>query len=300
MGNPERIKADSSNNLAEVLTGIFPARKSYWNKNPWNKLNISFLPDIPFGPDPEVLASALFDSLEDELELLVKHFALKRISVGGLNPRGSSVLSSVKFTGKKSEKELHLTAIEANKLIDVIKRGEYTDSILLSLFISPEKVFSFILPRQMDFKTLFSTAGELNEFKLENFTDSIDRTSLTPEAIIGSTPIRHLSISGWQFESHSDLLFTYPNFNRTIAMKEIKEKHEEPCINCLVCASVCPAGLYPATLYHHLKEENLAESIAMGLKYCMYCRRCSIVCPSNIPLSTLLIDSAKPESGDSV
>ncbi|MCK5198747.1 MAG: hypothetical protein KAR21_10370 [Spirochaetales bacterium] len=76
--------------------------------------------------------------------------------------------------------------------------------------------------------------------------------------------------------------------------------NEEPCCNCLVCASVCPSGLYPSLLYHHLKEENLNESIAMGLKYCSSCEKCSIFCPSGLPLSKIIIEGQKSVIGENL
>ena len=300
IGDTTQREVEKSENLAVLLTRIFPEKKGYWGKKPWYKLHISFLPDIPFGPDPEVLESFLFDSLEDDLELLINHFKLKGISLYGINNSGKKVIPNITYSKKTNRTELNLTAFEAGKLIEVLKYNKYTERDLISVFINQEQIFSYSLSAKTDFASLFTSADQLKDQKIEDFIDVINGNPLTGDLLVTDSHIHFISFKNWRFESDSNFLFTYPDFNRSIKMVQLDKKNEEPCINCLVCSSICPADLYPAQLYHHLIEENLAEAIAMGLDLCMSCRRCSVVCPSNIPLSAKIIDSKSSGSGDSL
>jgi ferredoxin len=292
IGNWSQRDAKLSDDLGETLSSIFPERKSYWEKHKWKSLNISFRPVVPFGPDPEILSSYLFENLEDDLQLLINKFSLREIIVSGL--------PSLPEKGNESRKQLHLTALELKKLIEVCRSEKLSDFQILSVFVDPENIFTFAVSSPLDFSFLFSTAPELKNVQIEDFIDTINGVSLNGEDLIGETPVRYISQRNWRFESNSNILFNYPEFNRKIRMTESSGLAEEPCINCLTCAAVCPAGIYPATIYHHLKEENLTEAIAMGLNYCMFCRRCSVVCPSRIPLSAEIIKTVRINRGDSV
>jgi len=285
IGDLSQREAKLSDDLGETLSSIFPERKSYWGKQKWKYLNISFSPAVPFGPDPEKLSSYLFKNLEDDLQSLIKKFSLQDITVSGLPS----------FAEKRNEnrKQLHLTALELKKLVEVIRSEKLSDFEFLSVFIDRENIYTFAVPSPVDFSFIFSTAPELKNMQIDDFVDAINGVSLNGEDPIGETPVRYISRRNWRFESSSNILFSYPEFNRTIRMTESAGLTEEPCINCLTCTAVCPAGIYPATIYHHLKEDNMTESIAMGLNYCMFCRRCSVVCPSRIPLSAEIIKAVR-------
>ena len=59
-----------------------------------------------------------------------------------------------------------------------------------------------------------------------------------------------------------------------------------PCVFCSFCEDVCPAGIIPHLLYHHVENDVIDETL---LKYkvfnCVECNLCSYVCPSKIPVA---------------
>ena len=298
IGSPIQKEIQSSENLSTLLNHIFPERSGYWNQKKWNSIRISFLPNIPFGPDPHTLSSFLFDSLYDNIELLINKFALKHVTISGLEKPDKKILPNINYNNRDSRQELSLSALELRKLIDAVKTNQYSENKLLSIFIDTDHIFTYLISSDLSFSDLFSKANELKDYALEDFVDTINGLELSGDSIISQSQINYISLSNWRFKSNSGFFMTYPNFNRSISMIEHIEKLEEPCINCLSCASICPSGIYPATLYHLLKDGALAEASAMALNTCMFCRKCSVVCPSNIPLSKTIIENIIPNTGD--
>ena len=298
IGGAGRCEIEKSDSLTTVLAELFPERKGYWTLRSGKLLNISFSPDIPFGPDPEMITPFLFDDFKKDLEYLIKEYNLEQISLSGLVQSRRKDVKGVIYSDKVNRKELSISAYEAKKLIEVTREGSTSDDILLSLFIKPEQVYTFIVPNNINFSFLFSSVPELKDFNIDEFIDTISGSTLSSETVIASSPIRYIGLKGWRIDNSSGVLFPAPYFNRPMKMTHMENKNGEPCCNCLACASVCPADLYPALLYHHLKEENINESTAMGLNYCSSCRKCSIVCPSGIPLSKIIIKGLKSNSGE--
>lgn len=60
--------------------------------------------------------------------------------------------------------------------------------------------------------------------------------------------------------------------------------HEQPCIRCGDCASVCPERLDPQRLLLRLRDGRLGEAANEGALDCTLCGRCEAACPSRIPL----------------
>ncbi len=294
------LDVNKSDDLTAVLVELFPEKKGYWIKNNSQKLNISFNPDSPFGPDPEMLQSSLFKDFDNDLELLIKEYNLKQISVSGLSLNERKEVTGIISSNKENRNDLFLSAFETKKLVEATRDGRFSDEVLFTVFLSPEEIYTYIVSADMSFTALFSSAPELKNLNMEEFIDILSGYPIEENAVIASSPTRYISIKKWNIDRSSNFLFPYPEYNKPIKMK-LKEKNtEEPCSNCLVCASVCPASLYPAILFHHLKEENFSEALSMGLNYCSSCRRCSLVCPSSIPLSKTIIKGLNTSSGDSL
>ncbi|HTA65170.1 MAG TPA: 4Fe-4S dicluster domain-containing protein [Xanthomonadaceae bacterium] len=60
--------------------------------------------------------------------------------------------------------------------------------------------------------------------------------------------------------------------------------HEQPCIRCGDCATVCPAQLQPQRLLLQLHYGHLHDAERDGALDCIECGRCDTACPSRIPL----------------
>jgi len=60
---------------------------------------------------------------------------------------------------------------------------------------------------------------------------------------------------------------------------------ERPCIFCGFCDEICPAGLMPHHLFHHVERNIIDETLLRFKIYdCNECNLCAYVCPSKIPL----------------
>ncbi|MGV6989102.1 electron transport complex subunit RsxC [Testudinibacter sp. P80/BLE/0925] len=59
---------------------------------------------------------------------------------------------------------------------------------------------------------------------------------------------------------------------------------EQNCIRCSSCSDACPVQLLPQQLYWFARSEDHAKSEQYDLSACIECGVCAYVCPSNIPL----------------
>ncbi|QIW14941.1 electron transport complex subunit RsxC [Pasteurellaceae bacterium RH1A] len=59
---------------------------------------------------------------------------------------------------------------------------------------------------------------------------------------------------------------------------------ERSCIRCSSCSDACPVGLLPQQLYWYARSEDHDKSKAYHLDACIECGVCAYVCPSYIPL----------------
>ncbi|CAL4319303.1 Ion-translocating oxidoreductase complex subunit C [Buchnera aphidicola (Mindarus abietinus)] len=59
---------------------------------------------------------------------------------------------------------------------------------------------------------------------------------------------------------------------------------EKECIFCSKCSEVCPINLLPQKLYWYIKEENHIKTKEYNINSCIECKSCELVCPSNISL----------------
>ncbi len=60
--------------------------------------------------------------------------------------------------------------------------------------------------------------------------------------------------------------------------------HDNTCIRCSRCYTVCPTGLEPALLGKLCDHNKVDEAVERGLMDCIECGSCAFVCPAAIPL----------------
>jgi Na+-transporting NADH:ubiquinone oxidoreductase subunit A len=64
-----------------------------------------------------------------------------------------------------------------------------------------------------------------------------------------------------------------------------------PCVSCIACEEVCPAGLMPHLIHKLLYQDALEEAEHAGTALCVGCGLCSYVCPSKIELRRQFLDA---------
>jgi len=73
-----------------------------------------------------------------------------------------------------------------------------------------------------------------------------------------------------------------------LGASEARAPAELPCIRCGACIEACPWGLAPTRLFKLVRIGKATAAFREGLSRCTECGCCSYVCPSRIPLSSIL------------
>ena len=70
---------------------------------------------------------------------------------------------------------------------------------------------------------------------------------------------------------------------------QLPDQKQENCVRCGNCLKICPAGLFPESLYRCATKENEVDEhenlIKQTAVLCTECALCNSVCPSRLPLS---------------
>lgn len=67
-----------------------------------------------------------------------------------------------------------------------------------------------------------------------------------------------------------------------------KMYQEGPCVRCAKCVDCCPANIVPNIIAGYARKKMVEEAIAKGLFLCIDCGLCAYVCPARIPLAQIL------------
>jgi electron transport complex protein RnfC len=82
-------------------------------------------------------------------------------------------------------------------------------------------------------------------------------------------------------------------------LEEFHKENRSSCINCGECRNVCPVGLDPEELYKKIlvSGKKFANAASPDLSTeCHACGCCEIVCPSHLPLSSVISSFALREN----
>ncbi len=80
---------------------------------------------------------------------------------------------------------------------------------------------------------------------------------------------------------------SYPilkNVTGVLVFSREREDGSRECIRCGRCVSVCPMGLLPTNLYHHIRKSDWTNAQKEGVLDCIECGSCAYSCPAKISL----------------
>lgn len=97
---------------------------------------------------------------------------------------------------------------------------------------------------------------------------------------------------GYTRFSESNAFFSRLAGKARFPMDATLHGEERPCINCGYCQKKCPVDLFPQFVMKAFLAGDMEEAVRLGLPDCTGCGMCSVVCPSNIELTSIL-DQAK-------
>lgn len=90
--------------------------------------------------------------------------------------------------------------------------------------------------------------------------------------------------------------FNKPSYSRTF-LSALRQRpfdmdcgmhgEERACVNCGICATVCPVDILPQFMMKAIHGGEVEEALKHGLLDCLACGLCAYVCPSKIALSAL-------------
>jgi len=67
-----------------------------------------------------------------------------------------------------------------------------------------------------------------------------------------------------------------------MSTKAAKSPQPGPCIRCSRCVDQCPMGLMPNDLVRFVERGREADALAYGIRDCIECGVCAYVCPAKI------------------
>lgn len=90
----------------------------------------------------------------------------------------------------------------------------------------------------------------------------------------------------WQFALHPDHTINLDHNNRSLAqLLEEKEPTSRICMACGSCGGTCTAGQFEPISFRHILlmvRRGETESVRSELTKCMYCGKCTLVCPRGV------------------
>ena len=267
-------------NVSQWLRVLLPEKYNYFKYKSQSELYVNLVPDGPFGPDYDVLIPLLFSDFTLAVQKMKKSAEFKNIFL----------INNHSF---QADSLFILSIFEFYKLYNAIMTGEIPDSFLVSVFISQDELYSFLLPAGLELQKLVTLHKKLENFVRENpqtgFINPVTKKSFSikTDTISAETSVLCFTESGYQLLPDNNFLSAFPNYNKKFILSKKQKPHHNSisCINCLACAEYCPAGLYPNYLYHYLMNNKADDAARLRMESCIHCGYCSLVCPSELPLT---------------
>ncbi|MCK4537345.1 MAG: hypothetical protein KAV42_00970 [Candidatus Krumholzibacteria bacterium] len=285
--------ADCGKDIESVLRFLFPRKYPHMCAMDHTRLSVRFRTGDPFGPGPGVLCDSLFPELKDDVLTVRDRFGLKSIEISGLGEEKVFEEEKVVFSPQAGKGDaVQLTALEFRRLAVLCRERKLEDSVLLSVFLTPDNIFSFFLPIGKKISEVFDAREEIKSFISEHpgtrayHPVTGKMYDIETDIACPDNSLVTFTGTGYVLSPANTGIFGFPWFGKKASMRRLREqdRKEYPCSNCLKCVDVCPSGIDPSLLYHHLRADNVDEALGLGLECCTRCGLCSFVCPSDIDL----------------
>lgn len=279
--------------LHDGLCVLFPRKAPLFRQKSSSSATISFFPDAPFGPQADALIDALFPAFEQAVEEVRKYFDLSELRILKTedSPGFQKTIWPQKFR-TRDDRGLEMNAFEFYRLHSAAVLEKQTNSLLLSIYLNPNQKWCVHVPQGTPIHQIFSAIPEIQDYLRQHpnsrpYHPLLKRT-IHPETDTADheTALIMFSGSGYTVAPADSVFCRFPYANRRIGVVAGDRVTTEalPCVNCLACSTYCPVGLFPSFLFHHLRQGNTDDALALQLQQCIRCGLCSFVCPSFLPL----------------
>lgn len=273
--------------IIDMLSLINPLKISSWKRGNINSLIIDakdFLWPLKVSNN---LVEQIFPDFEAALDIFTKHFEHIDVITDMKSYNSCEDIYFYRNYKQRAGTAPLLSLIEAKQLYSCLNSSKLNNEHYAVIKIEDQDHFVVSFSAG---KTI-SEITALIESKIE-----MDLSNLKPIDPVTGKPHKSIMLPGPEltfiFFRNNNVRFDYPFPLRrlkkaeTVMLKAVNSKAniETPCCNCLSCTSICPSALSPNILYHLLYNEDIDEIDSYNIDSCIRCGRCSVVCPSNIPL----------------
>ena len=289
--NRKEFKNHNSS-LEVILKNLFPRKYKKYAPVKKNALFINLMPRGPIGLSGETLTGQfLGPDFHYHLRQLKNSLGLEELLVAantGLKQE-SDFFSPVKPAQSLVNEYVTLDEVETSQLFSLLEHGSYADGHLITIFRSPDDIFSCHVPRDITLEQLAEKEGlSVDNEKIYFYHPlSGDKISLQDNVC----DYRSLILAPPdQFEVRAvkkSLLFPFPYYNRRLSLFAAGKASQAPvknCNNCLCCVRYCPEGLVPNYIYHLSVKDQIDELDNYRVDACSLCGNCSLVCPAGLPM----------------
>jgi len=307
LGKIKTGKWASVDGLVATLAQLFPEQATYFEQRNAEKLCVMLSPAGPVWPDADILSDFLFDDFAKALQEIKDKFSLAELGLAGIEYAENLVVGEeVKLYEDDLDTSISTIDIfEFYLLYQAAIKKEENSSTLILVSLDKDRHFAYLADKNTTLKDITAQEPALKELMHAHpqtkVYNPLKRLWSELDEPINQQGVNHLTLSETDLSAAPDFcpVFPFPQFKKKFKLqKDVCEGCPTECINCLACVEYCPADIYPNYLYHNLANANPTEAFDMNLKACRQCGKCSLVCPSKLPLYKTIRDGLNSEDDE--
>jgi len=274
------IEAPETSDIMDFLSLITPEKIQWWGMADQSQVLVNLQPPFNLLGFNELNdADLVEEDIESILNAIRERFNLEKAVVFGLSGHQGD------FNG------IILSPGEARLLYEGITRGSFEAIRYVYVFSGSDliqSIFRVKVPVDSKISDVVSFLKGNGRIDVqEEYTcifNPLSHRLFNPEESIGPETA-YIAISDEELRLDSAGFFSRPSTRRKPTFRRVTPSLDSrrPCNNCLICSSICPAGLSPSILFH-FAQAGSEDLDALGADLCFRCGLCTFVCPSNIPL----------------